>query len=306
MREELAVTVSVPATTANLGPGFDCLGLALTLYQRVTMTALAVPALEISARGEDAEKIPTDASNLVLQSAELVFTRLGRRPPGLRIEQENEIPIGSGLGSSSSAVLAGMFGANALLGTPLTQAEILQMATDLEGHPDNVAPAVHGGLILGVQGPEGLIVEPITVPPLQVVVVLPAVMLLTSEARAALPREVPLQDAIFNSSRVALLVRALAAGQLDKLAVAMDDRLHQPYRLPLIPGLAEAFAAARAAGAAGVAISGAGPSIIAFAAQGHQAIGEAAAAAFAAQGLPSRMWLLKVDTRGTCVETLRA
>lgn len=306
MGEESAVTVSVPATTANLGPGFDCLGLALSLYQRVTMTPLKVAELQIVADGEDADKIPTDESNLVFQSAELVFKRLGRRPAGLRIEQANEIPVGSGLGSSSSAVLAGMFGANALLDAPLTKAEILQMATDLEGHPDNVAPAVHGGLILGVQGPQGLVVEPIAVPPLRVVVVLPAVLLLTSAARAALPRQVSLQDAIFNSSRVGLLVRALAAGQLEKLSIAMDDRLHQPYRLPLIPGMDEAFAAARAAGAAGVAISGAGPSIIAFAARGHEVIGRAAAAAFAAAGLASRTWILTVDTSGTCVEAARA
>ena len=135
-------TIIVPATSANLGPGFDCLGLALSLYQRVTFTAGPEPGLTITAEGEDAHKIPTDTSNLVWQSAELIFDRFGKRPFGLHIHQDNQIPIGSGLGSSSSAILAGLFGANALLGSPLSRAELLQIAADLEDHPDNVAPAV--------------------------------------------------------------------------------------------------------------------------------------------------------------------
>jgi homoserine kinase len=297
------VTVTVPATSANLGPGFDCLGLALSLHHTVTFTTTSSPGIAISASGEDAHKIPTDDSNLVWQSAKLLFERFDQIPPGLRIVQENEIPVGSGLGSSSTAVLAGLFGANALLNAPLTTAELLQIATDLEGHPDNVAPAVHGGVILGVQKPDGLLVERIPTPPLTVAVVLPDFKLLTAEARAALPRQVPFADAIFNASRVALLVRALAAGDYDKLAVAMQDRMHQPYRLPLIPGMAEAFTAVRGAGAAAVALSGAGPSLIAFAPANHAAIAQAAADAFARHGLQSRRWILDIDQRGTAVYT---
>lgn len=297
------VTVRVPATSANLGPGFDCLGLALSLFHTVTFTVQETPAVTITAAGEDAHKIPTDASNLVLTSARLVFDRLGSRPPGLHIRQENHIPIGSGLGSSSSAVLAGMLGANALLGEPLSRAEILQLATDLEGHPDNVAPAIHGGLILGVQTPDGLVVEPIAVPPLRVVVVLPDFHLLTSAARAALPRQVPLADAIFNAGHMGLLVRALETADYAKLRIAMDDRLHQPYRLPLITGMADAFVAARAAGAAGVALSGAGPSLIAFAPDGHAEIARTVTAAFARAGMASRHWILSVAPEGARVCT---
>ncbi|MCB8987340.1 MAG: homoserine kinase [Ardenticatenaceae bacterium] len=297
----MQATITIPATSANLGPGFDCLGLALSLYQSVTFTVRSDPGLVITACGEDAPKIPTDESNLIWQSAELIFERYGQRPLGLHIHQDNQIPIGSGLGSSSSAVLAGLFGANALLGNPLSRAEILQQATDLEGHPDNVAPAVYGGLILGVQEAGGLLVESIATPPLRVVVVLPDFHLPTAEARAALPQQVSLRDAIFNTSRLGLLIRALETADYDKIRAAMQDRLHQPYRLPLVPGLAAAYEAAYAAGAAGVALSGAGPSLIAFAPSGHEAIGAAVTAVFARHQLASRSWILSVDTRGSQV-----
>ncbi|MFN2136588.1 MAG: homoserine kinase [Candidatus Promineifilaceae bacterium] len=292
------VTISIPATSANLGPGYDALGIALNLRHRVTFTRLPSPEIRITAAGEDAHCIPRDASNLVYRSMCLVFDKVGGAPPGLFIHQQNEIPIASGLGSSSSAVLAGMFGANELAGRPLSRAEILQMATNLEGHPDNVAPAVYGGLVLGVQHEGALLVEQIPVPPLKVVIVLPNFALATDDARAVLPRELSMADAIFNSSRLGLLIRALEAGDHARLAVAMDDRLHQPYRVPLISGMAAAMAAARDAGASGVALSGAGPSLIAFAPGGHDAVAAAAAQAFAEAGLGVRSWLLDIDYEG--------
>jgi homoserine kinase len=294
----LQVTVSVPATSANLGPGYDCLGLAFDLRHEVTFSAVPTHELKISASGEDHHMIPITEENLVHKSAEIIFKHLNWRPAGLHIRQENKIPIGSGLGSSSSAVLAGMFGANALAGSPLSKLEILQMATHIEGHPDNVAPAVFGGLILGIQGGNGLVVEQLPIPALEVVIVLPDFQLLTADARAALPKQVPLSDAIFNASRVGFLIRALETADYAKLRVAMQDRLHQPYRISLIPGMKEAFQAARDAGAAGVALSGAGPSLIAFAADGHDGIAAAAALAFALAGYSSRTWKLVVDHKG--------
>jgi homoserine kinase len=298
MRE---VTVSIPATSANLGPGYDSLGLALNLRHRVTFSEKAEPGLHITAVGEDADQIPRDESNMVFQAMQLVSQKIGRKLPGLHIHQDNEIPIASGLGSSSSAVLAGMFGANDLAGSPLTREEILQMATDLEGHPDNVAPAVYGGLVLGVQGPQGLLTERIEIRPLKVLVVLPDVTLLTERAREVLPEYVPLADAIFNSSRLGLLIRALEAADYDKLAVAMQDRLHQPYRIPLIQGMEDAMRAAQESGASGVALSGAGPSLIAFANGGHTAIGKAAATAFRQAGIGCRQWELAVENQGVCI-----
>lgn len=302
-----SVTITIPATSANLGPGFDCLGLALSLYNEVTLTAVPTavshPDLHVTVSGLDAAKIPTDATNQVVAAANVLFERVGRRPPGLRVRQHNNIPVGSGLGSSSTAVLAGLFGANALLDAPYTRHDILQIAAGLEGHPDNVAPAIYGGLVLGVQTAGGVHVEQIPTPPLTVVVVKPDFHLLTTEARAALPAHVPRADAVFNAGRLALLVRALETADYPRLALAMEDRLHQPVRVPLIPGMAAAFEAARAAGAAGVALSGAGPSIIAFAPDGHAAIAAAMRAAFAAAGLHSRAWTLTVDTAGCQIAT---
>ncbi|MCA9898637.1 MAG: homoserine kinase [Anaerolineales bacterium] len=307
------VTVTIPATSANLGPGFDCLGLALALYNHVTFTAeFANPAktvkkttLTIQATGLDAEKVPTDETNLVYQMASCLFERVGKRPSHLHIQQENHIPVGSGLGSSSTAVLAGLLGANALLDDPFTQAQLLDTATAEEGHPDNVAPALLGGLVLGVMHGEQVHIEPLPIAAQRVVIVTPDFQLLTKDARAALPSHISRQDAIFNASRLPLLTRALETAAYNKLALAMQDRLHQPYRLPLIPGMAAAFAAATAAGAAGVALSGAGPSLIAFAPAGHEEIVGAVTAVFHQHNLASHSWILPIDTVGAKIRAFQ-
>ena len=296
------VKISVPATSANLGPGFDCLGIALNLHNHFTFTAVSTPTLQISVTGTDAHKVATDETNLVYQCAQIVFEKAGKRPSGLCIAQENNIPVGSGLGSSSTAVLAGMLGANELLGRPFTAEQILQFATEKEGHPDNVAPALYGGLVLGVMHEAGLHIEQFALPSMQVVVVLPDFHLLTSEARAALPQQLTMQDAIFNASRTPLVIQALQTADYAKLAIAMQDKLHQPYRIPLIPGMAEAFAIAKMAGAQAVALSGAGPSLIAFAEGGHDQIVEDVTAVFAQNNLQSRAWILDIDPLGSQID----
>jgi homoserine kinase len=272
--------------------------LALDLQNRVEFIGTD-DGLTVIVKGEGAEKIPTDDSNLVVRSAVRLFDHIGRHPTGLKVVQENNIPVGSGLGSSASAVLAGLLGANALMGRPLSQAEILTLAVEIEGHPDNVAPALYGGLILSLAEEGQLLIEPIPIPDMQVVIVLPDFNLPTAEARAALPSHVPLADAVFNAGRMGLLVRALADGDYGRLARAMLDRLHQPYRLPLIPGMVEAFSAVRQAGAAAVALSGAGPSLIAFAPTNHQTIAQAAQEAFSQANLSSRSWILPIDRIGS-------
>ncbi len=298
MNHNSKVTVTVAATTANLGPGFDCLGLALGLHNRVAFSEID-SGLSVIVRGEGADKIPTDDDNLVVQSAVRLFDHIGRRPSGLKVVQENEIPVGSGLGSSASAVLAGLLGANGLMGQPLSQSEILTLAVEIEGHPDNVAPALYGGLILSLAENGRFLIEPIQIPDMEVVIILPDFNLPTTEARAALPKQVSLADAIFNAGRMGLLVRALADGDYGRLASAMQDRLHQPYRLPLIPGMREAFSAVRQAGAAAVALSGAGPSLVAFGRDNHEAIAQSAEGAFSEAGLASRSWVLAVDRAGS-------
>lgn len=312
------VRVTVPATSANLGPGFDCLGLALNLRNTVTFATsgvhtspdrAATAPLSVTVSGIDAAKIPVDGTNLVVQTAYRLFGLVGRWPQDLELTLENGIPVGSGLGSSSAAVVAGLLGANALVDGGLGQHELLQIATAIEGHPDNVSPAILGGLVLGVMvdrpgEPAELLVDRLVAPPMTVVVVLPDVALLTSEARALLPTQISRRDAIFNMSRVGLLVHALSTADHARLRVAMDDRLHQPYRLPIIPGAQEALAAAYESGASGVALSGAGPSLIAFAPGKHQAIADSMTAAFAHAGQPSRSWTLSIDAGGATVEVI--
>lgn len=289
----MRVTVTVPATTANLGPAFDCLALALSLRNRVTIS----PARrwQVTVEGEGAGLLPEDESSLVVQAMAHLARAVDKPLPPLQLLQHNEIPVGSGLGSSAAAVLAGMLAADALLESHLPQPEILALATELEGHGDNVAAALYGGLVL-VAGEE---IVRLPCAPLAAVVVLPAVTLSTRAARAALPAAVPLADAVFNVGQTGLLLHALAQGDQAQLARAMADRLHQPYRAPLIPGLDNALAAARAAGGA-ACLSGAGPSLIAFAApaQDREHLARVIGAAFAAAGAGSRSWTLSSDAVG--------
>jgi len=292
------VTVFVPATTANLGPGFDCLGLALNLHNRITFQSKS-EGISISVRGEGEELIPRDRSNLVLRAAEVAFEHIGRRPPGLHIDLENHIPIYSGLGSSAAAVLGGIVAANSLVDGDLEKDELLTIATNVEGHPDNVTPAMYGGLTLSFMDGEDFIVEQLTVPQMEVVFVLPEIRLATIKARAALPDKVPLSDAVYNMGRLGLLITALAAADFGKLSLAMKDRLHQPFRQSLIPGLNEVFGAGKRAGAAGVVISGAGPGVVAFASDHHSLIAESMVRAFADSGLASRSWVLSIDKYGS-------
>jgi len=303
------VTVTVPATSANLGPGFDCLGLALELRNTLTLTASEFVLYEerettytVSITGVDATKVPADRTNLALEAAEVIFRLTGRRPATAELRVHNCIPVGSGLGSSSSAIVGGLVAANALVGGGLNDEELLRLAVTIEGHPDNVAPALLGGLVLGVLpdagGPEKLVVRRMAPPHLTAVVVMPDFHFLTVEARAVLPRQVTRADAIYNTSRLGLLLHALLTSDFSCLRVAMGDRLHQTQRLGIIPGAAAAFDAAYGAGALGVALSGAGPSLIAFTDGDGGPIAAAMLDAFAAAGQSGRSWLLQPTADG--------
>ncbi len=295
------ITVSTPASTANLGAGFDCLALALNLRNVVELWDTGVDTgLEVTAEGEGATRVPLDSRNLIYRAAERVFEHVGRGPVGrLRLRAVNGIPLGSGMGSSAATVVGGLAAANALVEGGLTNEQLLAMAHELEGHPDNAAAALYGGLTLvsGAGGGE-LRVRSLAVPPREVVLALPDVRLSTAEARAALPAQVPLTDAVFNIGHALFTVQALTSGDDDLLRWALDDRLHQPYRQKLVPGYAAVVAAAIAAGATAVALSGAGPSLVAFAPAGHAAIADAMRAAFAGVGLAARTFVLAVDPRG--------
>ncbi|MBL8045076.1 MAG: homoserine kinase [Anaerolineales bacterium] len=294
------VTVSVPASTANLGAGFDCLALALSLRNTVEFYETK-QGLEIDVEGEGAERVATDTTNLTYRAAEKVFEKLGRRPGGLRIHAINGIPVGSGMGSSSAAIVGGIAAANALVDGRLTREELLRLATEMEGHPDNVGAAIFGGLALTSAAEEELLVKALSVPALKVAIALPAFKLSTAEARAALPQQVPLKDAVFNIGRAVFTVQALMAGDYELLHWSMADRLHQPYRKRLIPGFDAVVIEARKAGAVAVALSGAGPSIVAFAPDKHWEIADAMKNAFQANGLPCRTFVLPVDQQGVQV-----
>jgi len=301
----MRVHVRVPATTANLGPGFDALGLALDLWNETIWTPTRDGEIRVTISGEGEDTLPTDATNPIVVVALSLYARLGATCEGLRVHCINRIPLGSGLGSSSAALVSGLLGANALLGEPLSQEDILRLAIETEGHPDNVAPAMLGGLVVSILH-DGRVVS-IKLParahraPLRATVVLPKFEFPTEHARSILPRTVDRQDAIFNISRSVLVVEALRTGDLEMLGKAMDDRLHQPHRLPLIPGALSALEAARRAGAAAVALSGAGPSLIAFSDDWAPEIGEAMRREFERAGLEARVFHLRISERGARV-----
>ncbi len=294
------VSVSVPASTANLGAGFDCLALALGLRNTVELWETR-QGLEIDVEGEGEDQIPLDTTNLAVRAAEKVFEKVGRRPAGLRLHEANHIPMGSGLGSSAATVVGGLAAANALVEAGLSRDELLRLAYELEGHPDNAAAALFGGLSLVSAGAEELLVRSLDVPAMKVVIALPNLRLSTSEARAALKPEVSLKDAVFNIGHALLTVQALTTGDSDLLRWAVADRLHQPYRRKLIPGYEAVLADARKAGALAVALSGAGPSLVAFASDKHGEIAGAMRAAFEAHDLACRTFVLPVDRQGVQV-----
>jgi homoserine kinase len=294
------VHIRVPATSANLGPGFDCLGLALDMWNSAVMTVEGV-GLRMRCNGEG-KHIPTDERNLVVQAMRFFCDERGLPfPRGLSITCQNDIPVGSGLGSSAAAVLIGLLGAAALLDAHLDEDEALNMAARMEGHADNAAAALFGGLVIVASGKGSWLVRRVEMPPVDVAIVLPNFDLPTHAARAVLPGEVTLADATFNLGRALLVVEALRSGEQDLLRQVIDDRLHMPYRLPLIPGGQHALDAAYAAGATAVTISGAGPSLIAFARQDARPLADAMQTAFTAQGIDSRAFLLQTSSSGVQV-----
>ena len=295
------ITIRIPATSANLGPGFDSLGLALDLWNETIITL----AIEFSVQvdGEGRERISAGENNLIIRSAQRLAEEAGKRLPPFHLDCVNQIPLSSGLGSSAAAKLTGLLGANALLGKPLSKDEILALATELEGHSDNVAPALLGGLVVSAVENGKVIAHKIHLEdnqdsPIHITVVLPDFHLSTQQARAALPEQVTLKDAVHNISRTVLVTEAFRSGDLDLLGKAMTDTLHQPYRMWLIPGAREAIDAAKEAGATAAAISGAGPSIIAFSSKRDPAIGEAMTRAFEQAGHSARTLPLKMSHHG--------
>jgi homoserine kinase len=295
------VHVRIPATSANLGPGFDALGLALALYNDVE----ASPADGVSVRveGEGAGQLSTGADNVVARGVRLAFEASGQSFKGVALACVNRIPPARGLGSSAAAWVGGLVAGNRLAGGALGRDELLALATRAEGHPDNVCAALLGGLTVSCAGPEGAVTAiPLPVPDgLAWVVLVPATTSSTAEARAVLPDSVPRADAVFNVQRVALLLAGLQARRPDALARALDDRLHQPYRRALFPWMERVGAAARSAGALGCVLSGAGPSLLAVVAGDGAEVARAMESALRADGIEGHARAYTVDTAGATV-----
>jgi homoserine kinase len=300
----MRVRVRVPATSANLGPGFDALGLALALHNEVIVEE--ADEVAVAVEGEGAARLDAGAKNVVARGVALGFEVAGRPFRGARLRCVNRIPLSRGLGSSAAAWVGGLLAANALLGEPIDRDGLLAAATRAEGHPDNVAAALLGGLTVScADGPRVTAVSLPLPAGIDWVVLVPETESSTHEARAVLPDVVPRADAVFNVQRVSLLLAALGAGRADLLDLAMQDRLHQPYRRRLFPWMEEVAAAGRRAGALGCVLSGAGPCLLAAVpARGGQVVAASMAEALLAAGIAGQALHLPVDPRGATWERL--
>ena len=272
----MKVSVKVPATSANLGPGFDCLGLALPIYNTVTIEETVLPGtgIEINMISEEEDtpidemifdNIPKDENNIVYKAVEMLYNSIGQEPAELKINIQSQIPITRGLGSSAAVIVGGLMAANKLLGSPADETALLSIATEVEGHPDNVAPAILGGFVLASQEDDGSVVcKKLNWPSdWDITVCIPDFELSTNIARSVLPESVSLKDAVYNSKHLAMLIAAVETKDEKLMKVALHDKLHQPYRAKLVPGMEEIMEAFKhEEGVLGTVLSGAGPTML--------------------------------------------
>jgi len=294
------ISVRVPATSANLGPGYDAVGLALSLSMRIGLERAPHPEIDI--RGTGADLIPRGPEHPAYRAARFVAELVGESDAHFRLVQENSIPPTRGLGGSAAALVGGAVAANDLFGGQIAAPDLLNIVCELDGHPDNAAPALLGGLVIGTLTPVGVSAVRLEPKDLKVVVAVPDFAVSTTAARRALPDSVPHRDAAFNVGRSGLLLGALATGEYHLLRVAMQDRLHQPYRSHLVPGLEDVIEVALETGAHGACLSGSGPTVLAFAPEtGAREIASAMRATFEARGVRAEAWPLDVDLAGARV-----
>lgn len=295
------VTVRVPATSANLGTGFDTLGLALQLYLEVS----AAPAerTQISVAGQDHERLSAECSNsLIIQAMQRVFNQAGQSFPTLRLHIQNSIPIGKGMGSSAAAIVAGMMLANAMLANAFTHDDIIQWAAAMEGHADNIAPAIAGGMTTIMLRDHQVYYQKISLPDeIVAVMVVPDYTLPTAKARSVLPEVIHWKDCVRHMQQACYLVASIHNRDYRWLHEAMDDSIVQECRKHLVPGFKQVLQAAAGAGALGAALSGAGPSVLALAIDQPELVGMAMQKAFALNGSSSQVFYLPADNQGAVV-----
>ena len=298
--------VRVPATTANLGSGFDTLGMALSFYNLYdVLEKLPSGKYRMEVYGEGSPGLRDPRENMVIQSYEKAFEAWGEPAPGMAFRAQNAVPLCRGLGSSAGAVVGGVLLANALRENPLSREDLLPLMVRLEGHPDNVVPCCIGGLVVSCWDEKELRYVRLTSFPedMQIVVAVPEFQVSTSSAREALPREVSLEDAVFNVSRAALFAASWATGKWELLPWAMEDKLHQQFRAKLFPGGERILQEIREVpGCMGMAISGSGPSMLAFVRGNPQPLAERMCHIFSQSGVRSRFFVLHLDLRGAVLE----
>lgn len=307
MADTKTVRVKVPATSANCGPGFDCLGFACTMYNEFSLALTEKEGLHFTITGDGAENIPQDEYNIVWRSARYLLdrTRYGAIYKGGVISMHNAVPLSRGLGSSATAIIAGLEAANALIGNEFGRREILQFANKIEGHPDNVAPAIFGGFTSSVVY-RGRVQTFAFLPKLRLkfVAAIPDFTLPTRVAREVLPDKVTREDAIFNISRASMLIAALMSGNPFYFRNSLYDAIHEPYRMSLIPGMQDVFYAAKKNGALGATLSGAGPTLMAYTLERDhiaESVADAMVEAFEKNGVKAAAHILSLDTRGAYV-----
>lgn len=311
LTEQTSFEIRVPASTANLGAGFDCLGLALELFLRVRATVLSRPGARTAARSSGvtgSSTLPsTPEENLIFRAMRHAAEKEGFRLPPVRLAVQNQIPVTAGLGSSAAATVAGVSLAFAVAGQPIQRDKALQYASDVEGHPDNVGAALLGGLVATLTRADGTVagIQKRWPKMVRVIAVTPVLTLETSKSRAVLPKTIERADAVQNLQRAAILVAAIEERRYDLLWDAVQDRLHQPYRQGLIPGLSEALKMERMPGLAGVALSGSGPSVVALATARFDEIGKAIAACFDRHGLATTVRNLEAAQEGIVISEKR-
>ena len=297
MNAPKTVSVKVSASTANLGPGFDCLAMALQLWNKIEASLADRPSVSI--RGIGSDTLKKDQSNLIYKTMDTVRSQLAIKDMYFKIKCTNSIPLGKGLGSSSAAIVGGLISANHLFGSPYSTNQLLQMASDIEGHPDNVAAALLGGCQIVTKQHDQLITSPIPVPrKLTCVLFVPETTLSTNFSRGKLPKRIPMEDAVFNLGRVALLVNSFNQSHLDLIATATEDKLHQPIRSKLFPAFKYITEAAKKAGALGALLSGGGPTVLAFTTDREMTIGYEMADAAKVLGISGQIMMLKPNIKG--------
>ena len=301
------VVVDVPATTANIGPGFDCLGAALDLGNRFALEVIEGDGerFDLIIEGSEGSHLRGGPDNLVYRAAQRVWREACQEPVGLRARVELAVPPARGLGSSATAIVAGLVGANALMGEPLSREKLLELAIDLEGHPDNVVPSLVGGLCLTARAASQRwrVLRCEWNGAVKAVVAIPSIRLSTSEARRAMPRSIPIQDAVLNLGALTLLLQGLRSGNGDLISDGMHDRIHEPYRWGLIQGGKAVREAALQAGAWGCVISGAGPTLLALCpAETAEPVGAAMVSAWQAEGISSRHAVVGLQEQGSVWE----